>query len=131
MNGQYPITVLGTVNGYLLSNNDILWEGPLDGTVTINNISYSVIVGFAKLESDNKIQASMTIQAVDPASEIGIPIISSNKALSDTFFPQLLSISKSNDSIPAMYEFDADGSQMNFIYINGINASKNVSVTLG
>ncbi len=74
LNGQYPITVLGTVNGYLLSNNDILWEGPLDGTVTINNISYSVIVGFAKLESDNKIQASMTIQAVDPASEIGLII---------------------------------------------------------
>lgn len=74
LNGKYSITVLGTVNGYLLLNNDILWEGPLDGTVTINNISYSVIVGFAKLESDSKIQASMTIQAVDPASEIGLTI---------------------------------------------------------
>lgn len=71
LNGKYFITVLGTVNGYLLSNSDILWEGPLDGTVTINNINYSVIVGFAKLESDSKIQASMTLQSTEASNGIG------------------------------------------------------------
>ena len=110
LNGQYPITVLGTVNGYLLSNNDILWEGPLDGTVTINNISYSVIVGFAKLESDNKIQASMTIQAVDPASEIGLIIFTfGDTVVTKEIYQEI----KDTESVFQVLNIDGAGEDLN------------------
>lgn len=75
INGQtYLINVAGVVDAYHLANGEILWEGLLRGGIVINGISYKVLTGFAKMDSETEIQVSVTIQASDDENSIE-PII--------------------------------------------------------
>ena len=62
---EYPITVSGIVNSYNISSDCTLWEGPLQGIIAVNGISYNVLVSFLKLSSEVSIQAGVTIQSAD------------------------------------------------------------------
>lgn len=60
---EFPASAFGVIKGTRLPDGDILWEGPLDGTMEIEGDSFDIIVGFAKLNSKNEIQASLTISS--------------------------------------------------------------------
>lgn len=66
----YPVTVSGTVDSYLLSSGDTLWEGMIAGTTIIEGTEYKVLAGFSKLNSDPRTQVSVTIQAADKTNAI-------------------------------------------------------------
>lgn len=66
----YPVTVSGTVDSYLLSSGDTLWEGLIAGTTIIEGTEYKVLAGFSKLNSSPSIQVSVTIQAADKTNAI-------------------------------------------------------------
>lgn len=70
----YPVYATGLVDAYQISDGDTLWEGLLRGRVEINETTYKVLVGFAKLDSSADIQVSVTIQALDNTDAIA-PII--------------------------------------------------------
>lgn len=59
----YPVMATGTVDAHSLSSGEILWEGPIEGNVVINNKEYHVLAGFAKLNSSSDIQVSITLQS--------------------------------------------------------------------
>ncbi len=61
-NQLFNFTTRGTINAYKLNNGDVLWEGPIRGSKTINGIEYTVIAGFAKMNSNPAIQVNATIQ---------------------------------------------------------------------
>ena len=61
-NQTYLIETEGIINSYELNNSDILWEGSLDGSTIINNVTYTVIAGFALLDSTEECMISLTIQ---------------------------------------------------------------------
>lgn len=61
-NQKYNILTEGQIDCYQLNNNDILWEGPLNGSIIINDKVYSVIAGFIRLDSTNESMVSITIQ---------------------------------------------------------------------
>lgn len=67
---EYSGSANGTVNAYSLSSGDVLWEGPIESSVSINNTEYDVLIGFSKLESGDEIQASVTIQSFNGESMI-------------------------------------------------------------
>ncbi len=46
-NQTYNILTAGWIDCYQLNNNDILWEGPLNGSIIINDEVYSVIAGLS------------------------------------------------------------------------------------
>lgn len=62
---EYPMRVQGEVSAYALESGDTLWEGPLDGNVEIGTTEYTVLAGFAKLDTEPNIQVSVTIQAAE------------------------------------------------------------------
>lgn len=72
---EYTCTASGVVNAYHLSTGDLLWEGPLDGCIFIDDIEYSVIAGFAKLDSSSSIQITVTIQSLTESNLITPTII--------------------------------------------------------
>lgn len=61
-NQVYTFETTGIVNANKLDNGDVLWEGPIRGSKTINGIEYSVIAGFAKMNSNPAVQVNATIQ---------------------------------------------------------------------
>ena len=69
-NQSYPINVSGTVDAYLLSSGDTLWEGLISGTTEIGTTPYKVLAGFSKLSSNTNIQVSVTLQAVNESDAI-------------------------------------------------------------
>lgn len=52
----------GIVTANVFSNNEIVWEGPLDGYLTVDNIKYTIIAGFSKLDNSNDIRVGVTIK---------------------------------------------------------------------
>lgn len=58
----YTTIVSGTVNAYALPSGDTLYEGPIDGSMTIGEEEYRVTVGFTKVESTDDVMISTTIQ---------------------------------------------------------------------
>ena len=64
----YEIEAEGEVSGEKLSSGIVLWIGPLEGELEINNIEYLVMVGFTKM--DELVQISVTIQSMDDKNVI-------------------------------------------------------------
>lgn len=64
----YEIEANGEVSGEKLSSGSVLWMGPLEGLIEINNIEYLVMVGFTKM--DELVQISVTIQSKDDKNVI-------------------------------------------------------------
>ncbi len=60
-----PIQASGEVWAYLISEQNYLWEGPLDGVAIYNDQEWNAIVGFAKLSNSDEIQMSVTLQDFD------------------------------------------------------------------
>ena len=58
----YNTVVSGTVKAYTLPSGCKLYEGPLDGRVSIGEQEYKMIAGFSKIESDDSGFVSITIQ---------------------------------------------------------------------
>lgn len=58
----YTTIVSGTVNAYTLPSEDTLYEGPIDGNMTVGEDEYSVTVGFTKVKSTDDLMISITIQ---------------------------------------------------------------------
>lgn len=58
----FTFETTGIVNAYKLDNGNVLWEGPIRGCKTINGVEYSVIAGFAKMNSNPAVQVNATIQ---------------------------------------------------------------------
>ena len=58
----YTTIVSGTVNAYALPSGDTFYEGPIDGSMMVDENEYEIIVGFSKLKSDGISFVSMTIQ---------------------------------------------------------------------
>ena len=58
----YTTVVSGTVNAYTLPSGDTLYEGPIDGSMTVGEDEYRVTVGFTKVESTDDVMISATIQ---------------------------------------------------------------------
>lgn len=65
---DYEIEADGEVSGENLSSGAILWMGPLEGEIEIDNIEYLVMVGFTKI--NEAVQVSVTIQSKDDSEEI-------------------------------------------------------------
>ena len=65
---DYTIEADGEVSGENLSSGEVLWMGPLEGEIEINNIEYLVMVGFTKM--DELVQVSVTIQSKDDKNVI-------------------------------------------------------------
>ena len=57
----YTTIVSGTVNAYSLPSGDTLYEGPINGSMTIGEEEYRVTVGFTKVESTDDVMISTTI----------------------------------------------------------------------
>lgn len=58
---EYPMTASGVVDGYPLTSGRTLWEGPIEGTSTIDGVEYSILLSFSKLSGDSSIQLSGSI----------------------------------------------------------------------
>lgn len=72
----FNFSTSGIVNAYKLNNGDVLWEGPIRGNKTINGIEYTVIAGFAKLNSSPAIQVNATIQGKHEADGDKVVLLS-------------------------------------------------------
>lgn len=59
---SYTTSVVGNVNGYALPESDTLWEGPIDGEMTIKGIEFRIIIGFMQRASTGEAQISVTLQ---------------------------------------------------------------------
>ncbi len=62
---SYYVNFNGDVNACLLSDNDILYQGSIDGIVKINGVDYKVIAGITHLKSTDEKRVSLSIQNVD------------------------------------------------------------------
>lgn len=62
---SYTTSAVGTVDAYELPESDILWEGPIDGEITINNIHFNIIIGFMQRASTQEVMVSVTLQNDD------------------------------------------------------------------
>lgn len=60
----------GQVTAYPTGQGDLLWEGPLCGSLSINGTDFPILVGFAKLVHSEEVQISVTIH--DRTDESGI-----------------------------------------------------------
>lgn len=61
----YTTSAIGCINAYALPESDVLWEGPIDGEITINNIHFNIIIGFMQKASTGEAQISVTLQNDD------------------------------------------------------------------
>ncbi len=59
---HYNIVSQGEIDIYTLSDNDILYEGPIDGVINVNDNDYKVIAGITSLKSTGEKRISLTIQ---------------------------------------------------------------------
>ena len=59
----YTTVVSGDIPAYTLPSEDILYEGPISGTMTVGEDEYRVTAGFAKLESTGDVLVSVTLQS--------------------------------------------------------------------
>lgn len=66
-NSNYHTILTGTVSSNELPNEVVLWEGPLFGTITIEE-DYTVIASFSKLEYSPDIQVTATLIPVNSAN---------------------------------------------------------------
>lgn len=88
-NQTYPITTSGSINAHELSDDRLLWQGPLRGNAEINGVKYSIITGFSKLSSSDDIQVSVTIQskvaedAIDPVVIVFGDIVVTNEIFNE------------------------------------------------
>lgn len=57
----YTGHAIGTVNAYQ-TYSELLWEGPLYGTIEIDNTELPISVGFAKLGTSSNVQLSISIE---------------------------------------------------------------------
>lgn len=64
----YEIEAEGEVSGEKLASGSVLWMGPVEGELEIDNIEYLVMVGFTKM--DELVQISVTIQSMDDGEAI-------------------------------------------------------------
>lgn len=62
---SYTTSAVGTVGAYELPESDILWEGPIDGEITINDIPFNIIIGFMQRASTQEVMVSVTLQNDD------------------------------------------------------------------
>lgn len=61
----YTTSTIGCINAYALPESDVLWEGPIDGEITINNIHFNIIIGFMQKASTQEVMVSVTLQNDD------------------------------------------------------------------
>ena len=57
---RYKASASGAITENVLPSGKILWEGPLDGTISMNGNQIPLICSFVKLGSENKVQVSVT-----------------------------------------------------------------------
>ena len=72
-NIEYQIVMAGSVEACELSQERLLWQGPIIGEVEINDIEFQAIAGFVKL--GEKIQLSLSLQPITGGSSSGATII--------------------------------------------------------
>lgn len=106
-NCVYDILTEGTVDSYRLNNGDILWEGPLDGNVSINGELYSVIAGFNLLDSTQESMISLTLQndSTLVAISFGTNIITGS--VLDFFMSQSINGQNNANSTTVETQFDS------------------------
>lgn len=56
-----PVFVSGLVDGYILDDGNILWEGPLDGNTVFNGEEYNIIAGFSKIKATPDVRVGVTM----------------------------------------------------------------------
>lgn len=63
---DYVVELTGTVTGHILEDDEMFWEGPIEGSIKIEETEYLVIASFAKLGTlSNNVQVCATIQTLD------------------------------------------------------------------
>lgn len=60
----YYFCLEGTVDKYQLSWGGVLWEGPLYGTKSINEVEYAVIASFSRMDNRQDAQISVSVQSI-------------------------------------------------------------------
>lgn len=66
----YPFRLEGSVDAFHLSWGDVLWEGPIYGTSTINGTECYVIASFSKIDSNQDVQVCVTVQSKTGMDEV-------------------------------------------------------------
>lgn len=64
-NSYYSGLASGQIKSYELPSGDTLWEGPVKGEINVNDVSYSMVIGFSKLDSSNQSMLAITTKDND------------------------------------------------------------------
>ena len=85
-NESYCLSGNGIINEVIEKEGKLLWSGPVDSQLTIENKAYHVIVGVSFYEGEDKAQFDVTIQPFDSSDNpacftIGDPILENNGLL--------------------------------------------------
>ena len=59
-NSSYVASAEGEVKAHSLPSGDLLWEGPIDGEMSVGDKTEKLIVAFAKVESSGDVSISVT-----------------------------------------------------------------------
>ena len=62
-NNAYLSSAVGNVRSHVLPSGDVLWHGPIRGSITIGGEEFKVTAGFSKLESSGEVMISITMQS--------------------------------------------------------------------
>lgn len=64
-NNYYTGDANGQIKAYNLPSGEIVWEGPVNGGITVGNDVYSIVVGFTKLNSTDQSMLTITTKSAE------------------------------------------------------------------
>lgn len=90
----------GQVTAYPLNQGELLWEGPIYGSISIGGTDLPILIGFAKLDSSEDVQISVTISDSTNVSG-GIQVLSfGNSVISREIYYELVGEAGDTNHIP-------------------------------
>jgi len=121
-NNAYLSSAVGNVRSHVLPSGDVLWHGPISGSITIDDEEFKITAGFSKLESTGEVMIIITIQSGYEmiAFSFGNDIIHGEVL---EFFSEKVSASQQYDQQPGL-SVDQD------LSVSAINSQNNESSLL-
>lgn len=110
---DYDVELRGVVSGSVLLDGEIFWEGPIEGTIVINETKYLVIASFSKIGTlSDDIQVCATIQSLHNDNSISpVSIQFGEDVITKEVYSQITGTTL-NDSITESNGYKMDGTRV-------------------